>query len=116
VLGIRAEDFQNDQVLDDIDLLYPGIKALPEDFWTTHGGTMESWMESQGRSFYRIKGPLVREWTVNEFLYMDDDSGFEVIVRERDREMAVLQAVRDYRARNMRSGGYRRGISNRISL
>lgn len=97
VLGIRAEDFHNDQVLDDIHLLYQGIKALPEDFWTTHGNSMESWMESQGRSFYRVRGPQVREWVINQFLYMDDESGFEVIVREKDKDSAVLQAVRDYR-------------------
>lgn len=98
VLGIRAEDFHNDQVLDDIDLLYPGIEALPEDFWSTHSDGMESWMEGQGRSFYRVRGPLVRPWVINQFLYMDDDSGFEVIVRKKEGDVAVLESVRDYRS------------------
>ncbi|MEY4194523.1 MAG: hypothetical protein RLZZ226_891 [Pseudomonadota bacterium] len=97
VLGIRAEDFHNDQVLDDIDLLYPGIKALPEDFWSTHSDGMQSWLEGQGRSFYRVSGPQVGEWVINQCLYMDDDSGFEVIVRQKQAQTAVLESVRDYR-------------------
>jgi PhoH-like ATPase len=32
VLGITAEDYQNDQVLEDINLLYSGSQPLPEDF------------------------------------------------------------------------------------
>ncbi|MGI9211196.1 MAG: PhoH family protein, partial [Methylococcaceae bacterium] len=98
VLGIRAEDFHNDQVLDDIDLLYPGTKALPHDFWSTHSEGMESWMEGHGRSFYKVKGQLVKEWVINQFLYMEDDSGFEVIVRNKGKGEAVLESVWDYRA------------------
>jgi len=33
ILGIHAEDYHNDQTLDDIDLLYSGITPLCDDFW-----------------------------------------------------------------------------------
>ncbi|MBX3650647.1 MAG: PhoH family protein, partial [Burkholderiales bacterium] len=42
-LGLAAEDYFNDKVLEDTDLLYTGICALPADFWDTHGKNMESW-------------------------------------------------------------------------
>ncbi len=79
-LGIRAEDYENDQVLDDADLLYTGVTALPEDFWDTHSKDLHAWQE-EGRSFYRIHGPLTSEWLVNQFLYLDGNAPFEAIVR-----------------------------------
>ncbi|MEO1750690.1 PhoH family protein [Thiofaba sp. EF100] len=79
-LGIRAEDYENDQVLDDADLLYTGVAALPEDFWGTHSKDLHAWQE-EGRSFYRIHGPLTGEWQVNQFLYLEGNAPFEGIVR-----------------------------------
>jgi PhoH-like ATPase len=35
-LGLPAEDYFNDQVLEDKDLLYNGVRELPQDFWTKH--------------------------------------------------------------------------------
>ena len=58
VLGITAEDYHNDQVLEDINLLYSGSQSLPEDFWETHGKSMDSWKDAAGGTFYRVMGPL----------------------------------------------------------
>jgi PhoH-like ATPase len=44
-LQLPAEDYHNDQTLEDIDLLYSGAKALGSDFWEQHGSKMESWQE-----------------------------------------------------------------------
>ena len=46
-LGLPAEDYFNDQVLEDKDLLYSGVRALPSDFWTKHAKGMESWQDNQ---------------------------------------------------------------------
>jgi len=46
-LELLAEDYHNDQTLDDIDLLYSGAMALEKDFWTIHGAKMESWQEKK---------------------------------------------------------------------
>jgi PhoH-like ATPase len=42
-LGLAAEDYYNDKVLEDADLLYTGVRRLPKDFWDTHGRDVESW-------------------------------------------------------------------------
>ena len=36
-LGLPAEEYFNDHVLEDTDLLYSGILQLPDDFWNRHG-------------------------------------------------------------------------------
>ncbi|MFM8152669.1 MAG: PIN domain-containing protein, partial [Polynucleobacter victoriensis] len=40
-LGLPAEDYFNDQVLEDRDLMYSGVLQLPVDFWPKHGKDME---------------------------------------------------------------------------
>ena len=95
-LGLRAEDYTNDQVLEDADLLFTGATKLPADFWGTHSKDMESWSE-QGRSFYRIAGPLTRSWFPNQFLFDDSERAFEAIVREVQDESATIEVTRDFR-------------------
>src|SRR6266542_1092454 len=36
-LGIAAEDYFNDKVLEDTELLFSGMRELPADFWDRHG-------------------------------------------------------------------------------
>ncbi|KTD19762.1 phosphate starvation inducible protein PhnH [Legionella londiniensis] len=61
IIGIRAEDYYNDKVLDDVNLLHSGLHILENDFWESHGKNMEAWQES-GKTFYRISGPLTHHW------------------------------------------------------
>jgi len=97
LLGIRAEDYYNDQVLDDATLLYHGMEALPADFWDTHTRDLASWKE-QGKTYYRVDGPDTRHWFPNQCLYMEDDDGFEAIVRKNDTDGIRIELVEDYRA------------------
>jgi len=94
-LGIHAEDYTNDQVLDDANLLYPGKEQLDPDFWDKHSKDMESWKE-EGRTFYRLKGPKTRTWFPNQFLYTDDEQPFEAIVRRIENAGAVIEVLKDY--------------------
>ena len=94
-LGFAAEDYFNDKVLEDTDLLYTGLKALPQDFWDSHGKGMESWQAS-GHTYYRIKGPLCAGMLINEFVYFEYDNPFHAIVRELDGNTAVLETIKDY--------------------
>jgi len=98
-LDLLAEDYHNDQTLDDIDLLYSGATGLDSDFWDEHGTKMESWQEKD-RTFYRLEDPLVAEWYPNQYLYIEDDTNFEAIVRSCDGEIAVLELARDYRSKH----------------
>ena len=95
-LGLGAEDYFNDKVLEDTDLLYTGVAALPSGFWDTHGKGMESWKQDHN-SFYRVQGPLARDWLLNEFVYLEDaDAPFAAQVKEISGKTAVLQVLRDY--------------------
>src|SRR5690606_15661334 len=67
IIGVHTEDYHNDQVLDDLDLLPTGYVELPADFWQSHGDKMESWQDERGRACYRVGGPGVKDWHVNQF-------------------------------------------------
>jgi PhoH-like ATPase len=58
---------------------------------------MDSWKDSNGRTFYRVTGPLTDRWFINQLVYLDDDSGFEAIVRRKDQDGVMLELVRDFR-------------------
>ena len=95
-LGLAAEDYFNDKVLEDADLLYTGVRRLPADFWDRHGRDVESW-KKDGHTYYRVHGPLVSKLHVNEFVY--DESGDRPLyaqVKEASGRVAVLQTLRDY--------------------
>lgn len=94
-LGMAAEDYLNDHVLEDTDLMYSGMLQLPEDFWTKHGKDVESWQQG-GTTFYRIQGPLCSQFVVNQFVYFDGQMPLHAQVREVSGKMAVLATLRDY--------------------
>ncbi len=101
-MGLPAEEYFNDHVLEDTDLLYSGILQLPDDFWIKHGKGIESWQESKngtGYTFYRLTGPVVPSMLVNQFVYMEPKNGepmFYGQVRQINGKTAVLQTLRDY--------------------
>jgi PhoH-like ATPase len=94
VVGIHAEDYFSDKALDDLDLLFTGMEELPKDFWDKHSKNMESWQQ-EGRTWYRLQGPLVKDWYPNQCLYSDGDN-FEAMVRGIDERGALLELTRDY--------------------
>ena len=96
VVGIHAEDYFNDRVLEDVNLLFSGSSELPGDFWQAHGDTLESW-QKDGRNFYRLTGPLVESWNSNECVFMPEEHGFEALVRDVHGESAVLETAIDDR-------------------
>jgi PhoH-like ATPase len=96
VVGVNAEDYYNDRVLDDVSLLFAGICELPEDFWEQHSQDMDSWQEQDGRTFYRISGPMTDRWVPNLCLHLPGDQPFDAIVREVDEDSAVIEMATDY--------------------
>jgi len=99
-LGLPAEDYFNDQVLEDRDLMYSGVMTLAADFWPKHGKSMESWADSKsGTMFYRVTGPAVPSMLVNQFVYQENPDGstpFYAQVREINGKTALLQTLRDF--------------------
>ena len=99
-LGLPAEDYFNDQVLEDRDLMYSGVFQLPPDFWPKHGKDMESWSDAKsGTMFYRVTGPNVSQMMVNQFVYQENTDGstpFYAQVREINGKTALLQTLKDF--------------------
>lgn len=96
-LGLAAEDYQNDKTLEDGDLLYSGVLALPPDFWVKSGKNVESW-QSGVHTYYRIGGPIVPQLMINQFVYFEAPGEPSLFARvsEIREKTAVLQTLKDY--------------------
>jgi PhoH-like ATPase len=94
-LGLQAQDYFNDKVLEDTDLLYTGTRELPANFWDTHGKGLESWKKDT-RTYYRIKGPLCPELMVNEFVWQEGPQPLQAWVKVGAGKTAELETIVDY--------------------
>ncbi len=97
-LGLHAEDYFNDKVLEDSDVLYTGYRQLDGEFWLRNGSELQSWQE-QGSVFYRIQGDDALQMQPNELLLDEDgEKTLQARVKEVNRaeKFAVLQTVKDY--------------------
>ena len=96
-LGLAAEDYQNDKVLEDGDLMYSGALALPPDFWNRHGKAIESWQQGS-HTFYRFSGPLVPSLLINQFVYLEapGEPSLYARVTEIRGKTAVLKTLKDF--------------------
>lgn len=94
ILGIPAEDYHNDKVLDDVNLLHNGLHMLDDNFWDMHAKDMASWQED-GRAYYCLTGPEVTNWAPNDCLTTEDGS-FQALVRRANPDEAVIELTRDY--------------------
>ena len=94
-LGLEAQDYFNDKVLEDTDLLYSGVTELPANFWDKHGQGMESW-KRESRTLYRVKGPLCPKLLINEFIYQEGEQPLYAIVREVSGKTAQFETLTDY--------------------
>ncbi len=96
-LGLLAEDYENDKTLDDDELLYNGILALPADFWDTQEGDIDSWQEG-AHTYYRVHGPLTQQMLINQFVYFEQpgETSLYTRVTEIRGDTAVLKTLRDH--------------------
>ena len=96
-LGLATDDYQNDKVLEDSDLLYDGSLALPTDFWTRQSKTIESWQQGI-HTFYRITGPIVPSLLINQFVFFESPGEPPLYARvtEIQEKTAVLKTLKDY--------------------
>jgi PhoH-like ATPase len=93
VLGLLVEDYTNDKVLDDLDLLFTGSLELPAEFWDQHGKDIHSW-QRDGKTYYEITGEDTAAWYPNQFIYLEDN--FDGIVREKDGDTCVIEVIKNY--------------------
>jgi len=94
-MNLEAQDYFNDKVLEDTDMLYAGLRELPTDFWDTHGKGMESWKEN-GRTYYRVRGPLAAELQINEFVFQEGEKPLYAWVKDRNGPVTTLETLIDF--------------------
>jgi len=94
ILGIPAEDYYTDQVLDDVTLLHSGLHYLDNNFWDLHGKDMTIWKDN-GKTFYQMSGPLINGWHLNDCL-ITEDQGFKGIVKKIGTHEALVEMAKDY--------------------
>ena len=94
-LGLDAEDYFNDKVLQDSDLLYTGTREIDQTFWERNGKDMSSWQE-QGRSYYQLKGADVPNLYINQMLWQEGPQSLQARVTKIEGKTAVIQTLKDY--------------------
>jgi PhoH-like ATPase len=97
VVGVHAEDYYSDKTIEDADVLYTGLAALPTDFWEKAGKDIKSWKEAE-RTFYQVTGPVVSELHTNQFVHEAGEQGIEALVRRIENGTATLELARDFRS------------------
>ncbi len=91
ILGIQAEDYYNDKVIDDLDLLHSGLHILNNDFWADD---TDSWRKD-GKLFYRISAPMIKHWHYNDCLSTEDNQ-FQAIVKEVNSDSVIVQVANEF--------------------
>ena len=94
-LGLQAQDYFNDKVLADTDLLYTGMHELAADFWQRSAQEVESW-KKDGRTSYRFTGSLCAQLLVNMFLYQEGEKPLQAIVRAASEATAEIETLIDH--------------------
>lgn len=94
ILGIPAEDYYDDKVIDDVNLLYDGTRAFPDSVTAHRRYQTESWTQN-GRTLWRLP-TLSPPLFPNQFLYTEDDQPLHFIVRELTPETITVELVHDY--------------------
>jgi PhoH-like ATPase len=94
-LGLQAQDYFNDKVLEDTDLLYTGMRELTPDFWDECGQDLES-RNRDGRTLYRLKGPSCAQLLVNQYLFQEGAGTLQAIVRAVSGTTAEIETLTDY--------------------
>ena len=94
-LGLAAEDYFNDKVLEDTDLLYAGTREINQAFWEKNGKNLKAWQEG-GKSYYRMTGSGCASLLLNEILWQDSEPPFAARVIAREGKTVTLETLADY--------------------
>lgn len=89
-LEIKAEDYYNDQSVEDIDLLYSGIVDI--DFRSF--GNLDSWQKGS-QVYYQYTGPMVQELFPKQFISCDEGDVLLIVDEIKDGS-AILKIVSDF--------------------
>lgn len=96
ILGIPAEDYFNDKVLDDSDMVYTGKLALEENFWDNVSDSLESWQDN-GRTHFAFSVPEPSVYSLNQCLWIPGDESFMGQVIKIEGTRIVIRLLKDFR-------------------
>lgn len=94
-VGLHSEDYYNDRVLEDADLLYTGWEVLPEHFFEENFNSMRSW-QNDNKTFYEMDKPEHCQWVPNQCLISENESGFSAIVKEVSEHKITLEYMQNF--------------------
>ena len=94
ILGVQAEDYYNDRALDDLSLLYCGLRQHGEKFWERHP-QVDSWNEG-GQTHYRLSKGDENSWYANQCVAIGNGNGIEALVKRVEEDSVMLRLVDDY--------------------
>jgi PhoH-like ATPase len=94
-LGLEAQDYFNDKVLEDSDLLYSGSVALGPDFWEKNGKGLKSW-KADTHAFYELEPPKSPPFVMNQFVFDPEAGGLQAWVRHCDDKKLRLETLTDH--------------------
>ncbi|WP_372982262.1 PhoH family protein [Marinobacter sediminum] len=91
--GVEAQDYHNDQLLDDIDLLPKGYREFPNSFWDTIEKVETIQREGITEHILRREGELAR-LNINEFVI--DQQGFVGKVSDLSETQVVIRDLHQH--------------------
>ena len=96
-VNLVAEDYYNDKMIEDSDILYSGTLKLPANFWDEHGRNLKSW-QKDGRTWYQIEGSLGPSFLVNQFIWYEQEGAtpFYAQVMSVEGNRATVRLIDDY--------------------
>ena len=96
-LKIEAEDYWNDNVVEDADLLYTGQEAFAEDFW--NDCKILSSRKEGGRTVMELEGDVCHKLLPNMMVSAPGNGGsFVATVLEADGGRAKIREMTDYQS------------------
>jgi PhoH-like ATPase len=93
--GLEVQDYRNDIIIEDTDLLYQGAQALPDDFWEKQPKSPEVKKENKS-AIYEVSGPFIQSLHPNEFVYSESGLKFEARVTKKETRNVTLSTITDY--------------------
>lgn len=93
VLGISVEDYSNDKVLEDVDLLFSGYDELDESFWNENEEEISSWKEAE-KTFYQLSVNPDIDWYPNQFLHIGHDFNGRII--QKTERNYIVEVIKNY--------------------
>lgn len=95
-LGIPAEDYFSDKILDDSDVAYTGRTVLPANFWEEVKLSLKSGTED-GIPVYAFESENPSDFHVNECLTIEGDDHFSAMITSIEGRLIRMRVLRDYR-------------------